>query len=142
MLYRELGDEEPEPDALDRVRAGSRQRSLPALSEPSEDRSVKLAARCEGFSLEAGRHLHENDRRGLEALLQYCLRPPVAQQRLTWASEDGSELVWGPGGLAYRRAMDRWNARYCTWRALPLTLPSPVGGGFGLNPIPRSLMGG
>jgi hypothetical protein len=51
MLRRELGDEEPEPDALDRVRAGSRQRSLPTLTEPSEDRSVKLAAQCDRFVL-------------------------------------------------------------------------------------------
>jgi hypothetical protein len=92
-MRRKVGDEEPEPDVLDRLRAGSRQRSLPTLVESSEDRSVKLAALCDGFSLEAGRHLHENDRRGLEALLRYCLRPPLAQERLSWASEGSGELV-------------------------------------------------
>ena len=56
-------------------------------------RSEELAARCDGFSLEAGRHLHENDRRGLEALLRYGLRPPLAQERLSRASEKGGELV-------------------------------------------------
>ena len=54
---------------------------------------MKLAARCDGFSREAGRHLHEKDRRGLEALLRYCLRPTLAQERLSWVSEEGGELV-------------------------------------------------
>ena len=62
------------------------------MAEPPEQREGKLSARCEGFSLQAGRHLHEKDREGLEALLRYCLRPPVSQERLSMA-EDGSDKV-------------------------------------------------
>jgi hypothetical protein len=36
---------------------------------------LTVAARCDGISLEAGRHLHEINCPGLEALLQCCLRP-------------------------------------------------------------------
>jgi hypothetical protein len=92
MLRRELG-EDPEPDALDRLRAASQQLSFPAMAEPPEDRSARLAARCEGFSLQAGRHLHENDRKGLEALCQYALRPPLARDRLSMAPNSGDVVL-------------------------------------------------
>jgi hypothetical protein len=92
MLRRELG-EGPDPDALDRLRAASQQLSFPAMTEPSEDRSTKLAARYEGFSLQAGRHLHENDREGLESLIRYALRPPLAQDRLSLAEDGSGDLV-------------------------------------------------
>jgi hypothetical protein len=38
-------------------------------------------------------HLHENDREGLEALARYCLRPPVAQGRLSMAENDSGKVV-------------------------------------------------
>ncbi len=80
-------------DALDRLRAVTHEQlSFSTMAEPKEEREGKLSARCEGFSLQAGRHLHEKDREGLEALLRYCLRPPVSQERLSMA-EDGSGKV-------------------------------------------------
>jgi hypothetical protein len=44
------------------------------MAEPPEEREGKLSTRCEGFSLQAGRHLHERDREGLEALLRSGLK--------------------------------------------------------------------
>jgi hypothetical protein len=71
-MLREEMTEEPRPDALDRLRIGAhQQQSFWALEEPLGQDAGKLSARCEGFSLQAGRHLHENDRRarGLVPLL-------------------------------------------------------------------------
>jgi hypothetical protein len=72
MLKKQVG-EDLRLDALDRLRAVTHQQlSFSAMAEPPEEREGKLSARCEGFSLQAGRHLHEKDREGLEALLRYC----------------------------------------------------------------------
>ena len=120
MLRRELGDEEPQADALDRVRAGRRQGAYSVLPEPSEERSVKLAARWDGLSLEASRHLHEDDRRGLEALLQYCLRPSLAQERLSWASQEGGELV-----VRLKRPMAGGQTTLDLLRRLAVLVPPP-----------------
>ena len=46
----------------------------------------------EGFSLEATRHVHENDREGLERLLRYGARPPLAMERLS-RREDGQLVL-------------------------------------------------
>jgi hypothetical protein len=87
---------------------------------------VKLAAQCDGFSLQAGRHLLENHRRGLDALLQYCLLPPVAQERLSWASDEG-------GDLAFRRKRPMADGQ-TTLRMTPLELLRRLAG---LVPPPR-----
>ncbi len=53
-----------------------------------------LPARCarqDGYSLHAGRRVHENDRVGLEELARYGLRPALSQERLREA-EDGTVL--------------------------------------------------
>ncbi len=47
----------------------------------------RFAVDQDGFSLEAGTHLHPNDRPGLEHLCRYGLRPPFAQHRLTWLGD-------------------------------------------------------
>ncbi len=46
-----------------------------------------LSAFLEGFSLEAGAHVHENDRAALEHLCRYALRPPLALSRLSRSSD-------------------------------------------------------
>ena len=43
----------------------------------------RLCARLDGFSLHAARRIHQNDRAGLEALLQYALRPPISDSNLS-----------------------------------------------------------
>src|SRR3990172_5445116 len=98
-----------------------------AMAEPPEEREGKLSARCEGFSLQAGRHLHEKDREGLEALLRYCLRPPVSQERLSMA-EDGSDKVV----LKLKRPLADGRA---TLEITPITLLKRLAG---LLPRPRS----
>ena len=67
-------------DALDALHAESAQAGMGFLQE-SASAKRKLAAFLEGFSLEAGTHLHANDRRGLECLCRYGLRPPLAALR-------------------------------------------------------------
>ena len=47
-----------------------------------------LLANAEGFSLHAGVTVHQNDRRGLERLLGYCGRGPIALSRLQQVGED------------------------------------------------------
>ena len=51
------------------------------------------AAEVDGFSLEAGRHVHAHDREGLERLCRYGARPPIAMERLR-RTDDGA-LVLG-----------------------------------------------
>ncbi len=43
---------------------------------------ARLSAFIEGFSLQAGTHVHQNDRLGLEHLCRYGSRPPIAISRL------------------------------------------------------------
>jgi Transposase zinc-binding domain/Putative transposase len=119
-LKEELG-EDLRLDALDRLRAGTQQQlSFSAMAEPPEDRVGKLSARCEGFSLQAGRHLHQSDREGLEALLRYCLRPPVAQERLSMAENDSGKVV-----LKLRRPLADGRAEL---EMTPVTLLKRFGG--------------
>jgi hypothetical protein len=71
-----------EPDALDRMRARSQQGELPihlASVEGICEASGRMLANVDGYSLQAARHLHENDRTGLEFLLRYVLRLIVAR---------------------------------------------------------------
>jgi hypothetical protein len=75
-----------EPDALDQMRAQSQQGELPyhlASVEPIGEASGRMLANVDGYSLQAARHLHENDRKGLEFLLRYTLRPPLALERMS-----------------------------------------------------------
>jgi hypothetical protein len=87
---RGLLEDEP-VDALSRAQAESMQASLP-LRIDEEPRAQKLAAFLEGFSLEAGAHVLASDQQGLEHLLRYMLRPPLAQKRLH-RMEDGRILL-------------------------------------------------
>jgi hypothetical protein len=77
--------EEIDPDALDQVRGQAIQGEL-ALKivpvEAVEEVKGRLLANVEGFSLQAQRRLHQSDRRGLEFLLRYVLRPPFALERM------------------------------------------------------------
>jgi hypothetical protein len=79
MLERRGLLEAESADALDAIHAESAQAGMGFWHEPERK---KLAAFLEGFSLEAGTHLHENDRLGLEHLCRYGLRPPMAMDRL------------------------------------------------------------
>jgi len=66
-----------EPDALDRMRAQSQQGELPihlASVDGIGEASGRMLANVDGYSLQAARHLHENDRKGLEFLVRYVLR--------------------------------------------------------------------
>lgn len=56
--------------------------------QPRLHRSA-LEAFIEGFSLQAGTHVHQNDRPGLEHLCRYGSRPPIALCRLR-KLEDGN----------------------------------------------------
>jgi hypothetical protein len=83
---RGLLDEEPRfEDALAALASEAVQLGLPlpSWSEPKKG----LSAFLEGFSLEAGTRVHEGDRRGLEHLCRYGLRPPVALSRLSLAPD-------------------------------------------------------
>ena len=91
LLRKEVGDDEPESDALAALEAASLSSRPPPSGEAP--RPKRLTAFLEGFSLHAGVHLHENDRRGLEQLCRYGARGAIALSRL-------SEL--GDGRYAYR----------------------------------------
>ena len=47
-----------------------------------------------GFSLDAAVRLEANDREGLERLLRYCARPPLAAGHLQWRDEQHERLVY------------------------------------------------
>jgi hypothetical protein len=79
-------EEEAEPQLMFAGRAAARS------SGPRHEEA--LPARCarqDGYSLHAGRRVHENDRVGLEELARYGLRPALSQERLSEA-EDGTVL--------------------------------------------------
>jgi hypothetical protein len=74
--------EEGAVDALFAVQAEALQTGL-GLVLPPEEGGGKLSAFLEGFSLEAGAHVHGRDRKGLEHLVKYALRPPLSSERLS-----------------------------------------------------------
>ena len=77
-------DEPPEPHLL--------LASNPTRSAPYDEAPLpRLCARKDGYSLHAGTAVHRNDRKGLEDLCRYGLRPPLAQGRLSRAA-DGTVL--------------------------------------------------
>ena len=49
-----------------------------------------------GFSLDASVCIGGRDRAGLERLLRYCARPPLAGGRLIWNHDSGDEPRAGP----------------------------------------------
>ena len=85
-LYDEDARDGEAPSALDELRRKSveGQRSLPIrfadLAKPRPQK--RMSAFIEGFSCHAGLHLRGNDREGLERLLLYGGRGPVANERL------------------------------------------------------------
>ena len=82
LLRKEVGDSEPERDALAVLDAASLSSPVPASGEAP--RPKRLTSFLEGFSLHAGVRLHENDRSGLEQLCRYgacAARPPLASER-------------------------------------------------------------
>jgi hypothetical protein len=92
-MLRRRGLLEDEPsDALARVQAEAIQTELCLAPEPPRG-AGKLSAFLEGFSLEAGAHVHAHDREGLEHLLRYLFRPPFSNDRLRFAADGRVELV-------------------------------------------------
>ncbi len=89
-------DELSDADVL-RVQARVRRRVLKAfvrwgLLESDEGESMLEWHHGGGFSLHASVRIEANDRAGLERLIRYCARPPVAGERLEWA-DDGREKL-------------------------------------------------
>ena len=89
-LIREQEDsEEITPDTMDllalTIQRTAQRKNL--NNNESRPRS-RLSSGIEGFSLQAGTHVHENDREGLEHLCGYGARPSIALTRLK-RHEDG-----------------------------------------------------
>jgi hypothetical protein len=79
---------EDEPrDGLAATYAAAVETRRRSSGDPTPPRPSKLVAQVEGFSLEAGRHVGENDREGLLRLLKYGMRPPLAVDRLSRGSD-------------------------------------------------------
>ena len=124
---RGLLDAEPPFDALARKQLEAVQSGLPLPLWPAPPRG--LSAFLEGFSLEAGAHVHEHDRAALEHLCRYALRPPLALLRLSRSSDgrvvlrlkramhDGTrEVAFTPLQLLRRlAALVPTTTAYCTW---------------------------
>ena len=87
LQRRGLLERDEDPDVMDSLAAAA-QRPLLRLFEEEPRRRARLSAFVEGFSLQAGTHVHENDRAGLERLCRYGARPPIALHRLQQI-EDG-----------------------------------------------------
>jgi hypothetical protein len=68
-------------------RAGQRIRRVLADPSPGQ-RTGDLCFASRGFSLHAARRVSADQRGKLEELLRYVLRPPLANNRLRWLSED------------------------------------------------------
>jgi len=80
--------EEPYPDDDTRIMAASQLEAskAPLYTIPLTDDERPYKPRCafsNGFSLHADLDCHQRNRRKLERLLRYGLRPPFAQRRLT-----------------------------------------------------------
>jgi hypothetical protein len=88
MLERRgLRQSEEPPDTLDMLTTATLSRGRAAPWDETRSRSP-LSVWIDGFSLQAGTHVHENDRAGLEHLCAYAARPPLALGRLS-RREDG-----------------------------------------------------
>ncbi len=82
-LLKRLDLDSVVPDTLDHVRAQAAQGELAIKVGARDEAEPRLLAKAAGFSLQAARHLHANDRQGLAFLIRYNLRPPLALSRLT-----------------------------------------------------------
>ena len=86
-------DASPE-DEEESLRAHALQQSLPFATQAQGLAAVqprkhhRRLAVVEGFSLHADTHVHANDRQGLERLVRYGARGPLAEERLT-RKDDG-----------------------------------------------------
>jgi len=80
----ERRDEREDVDALGAVQLEAVQATFAGMDARPRK---KMSAFAEGFSLEAGTQVNENDRPGLEHLCRYGLRPPLATERLSIAPE-------------------------------------------------------
>ena len=75
----------PDDDALSIAAAQHQAARPPLFTIPLADEEIHrpLCAQRNGFSLHANLDVHEKDRKKLERLLRYGLRPPFAQKRLS-----------------------------------------------------------
>ena len=77
-------------DALAYVQAASVRSTLSAPKTANDDaRKPERSAFIAGFSMHANVAIHQNDRKGIERLCRYGLRPAFALERLSW-TEDGN----------------------------------------------------
>src|SRR5262249_11779909 len=91
---------------------------------PWAEPARSLQARCSGYDLHAGVTVAGEDRRRLEQLCRYLLRPPIAQERLTLCI-DGTVAV---------RLKTPWRDGTTHLRFEPLTLLERLAS---LTPRPR-----
>jgi hypothetical protein len=80
-----------------------RLRRLGAL--PPEAVASMLAWPHGGFSLDGSRGVEASDRRGLERLLRYCTRPPIAAERLEYDAER-NQVRYRTGAAADARVLE------------------------------------
>jgi len=90
-LARKTSDEESVPDALAAVQAAALQAPLPFASRPdpppARRDSGRRCALVDGFSLHANTHVGTHDRLGLERLLRYAGRNPIALSRMSFTPD-------------------------------------------------------
>jgi hypothetical protein len=91
LVARGLLDDPDPDDPLARLHAEALQLPLRFVQQRPPN-PTRLAAFLEGYSLEAGTHVHAHDRKGLEHLCRYGLRPPFSVDRLFWL-KDGRVLL-------------------------------------------------
>ena len=87
LEQRGLRQSEEPPDTLDMLAAATLTTGR-AVPWDETRRRAPLSVWIDGFSLQAGTHVHENDRAGLEHLCAYGARAPLALGRLS-RREDG-----------------------------------------------------
>ena len=85
--------------AIARVQERVRRRVLKAfvrwgLLEPEVRDEMLEWRHGGGFSLDAAVRLEADDREGLERLLRYCARPPLAAGHLQWRDERHERLIY------------------------------------------------
>jgi ribosomal protein S27E len=105
-------DEELDPDDLPIAQAMSEALRVPQQSSQSQPdhedhQPVSLCLKMDGFSLHAARKIEPQDRAGLEKLLRYGTRSPIASRRLR-IDQDGQVVYqlakpWGASGITCLR---------------------------------------